>query len=365
MAKQKDKSEAPASSAGPSGPSGSSGSAAGNLDGDAGSVRSRRQPGRRDLGEKVQRALDLHFSDMALHIRESKNINNDTLREKIAADMGNKSLTGKAGRLGASYWRSLREHFCAGESIEDMEVKDKKMAVSSGCSEGLAAAMRTNPGTRTHEPLAMWLQTTPTLNQREVVGLMKALAKRENFSNNAADLLVIDLMKCITRLDKRGDFSAEILVFKSICDRAVANTYSKLKQAGVSLQTFLSSHAGLLDILIPETDLKPILNCKGNWTSVAAQVARTVTSGSTGKVLFSHACTLIDCQGFQLSIEQVIHKYIESDKSMDQYDAACKQLTRDAAIITATKVLAQRRLINIIFLNTAMAITAQDAGAEW
>eukprot|EP00974_Lingulodinium_polyedra_P018894 1828588-Lingulodinium_polyedra.AAC.1 len=117
----------------------------------------------------------------------------------------------------------------------------------------------------------MWLQTTSTLGQREVAGLMKAIAKREMFSTDSVDLLAIDLMKCITRLDKRAAFQPEVTVFKPILDRAVASTFSKLKKAGVRLQTFLAPHAQLLDVLIPDTDLQPILQCKGNWTVVAAQ----------------------------------------------------------------------------------------------
>ena len=68
--------------------------------------------------------------------------------------------------------------YSAGSSndINYLTVKDANQKVRDSLVEALNVAVRTNPATRSIEPLCSLLQHTDALNQKELIGLFKAVS---------------------------------------------------------------------------------------------------------------------------------------------------------------------------------------------
>ena len=75
-------------------------------------TRSRSWQDRRDLDAKVDRAMEMHFSFLPVHIREHKRINEKRLRDQIYEDMV--EIEGAPKRLSVVYWQELAEKWSTG-----------------------------------------------------------------------------------------------------------------------------------------------------------------------------------------------------------------------------------------------------------
>jgi hypothetical protein len=64
----------------------------------------RRQLGRRDSDEAVERSIQRHFSGFSLIDLETQKVKGQTLRERIRSD---RAKLERGGRLGSTYWRDL------------------------------------------------------------------------------------------------------------------------------------------------------------------------------------------------------------------------------------------------------------------
>jgi hypothetical protein len=95
------------------------------LDLAAGTVRKRRQLGRRDSDEAVERSIERHFAGFSQIDLETQRLNGLTLRERVRAD---RSKLPPKGRLGSTYWRDLVQEWSslnAGIGGLRPEVKDR------------------------------------------------------------------------------------------------------------------------------------------------------------------------------------------------------------------------------------------------
>jgi hypothetical protein len=93
------------------------------LDLDGGGVGTRRrQLGRRDSDETVERSITKHFSGFSQIDLETQKVNNQTLRERIRED---RQKLERSGRLGSTYWRDLVQEWSGISSIGSLRPTTK------------------------------------------------------------------------------------------------------------------------------------------------------------------------------------------------------------------------------------------------
>lgn len=94
------------------------------LDLAGGAGKRRRQLGRRDSDEAVERSIQKHFSGFSQIDLETQKVKGETLRERIRSD---RQKLEKGSRLGSTYWRDLVQEWSginAGIGSLHPEVKD-------------------------------------------------------------------------------------------------------------------------------------------------------------------------------------------------------------------------------------------------
>ena len=138
-------------------------------------------------------------------------------------------------RLGASYWRNLVQLYSAGvEGVQTLKAEDPSQAVQDALIQGLEAACRPNPATRTMEPLVAFLQHTQPLNQKELIGLFKALDAGSSMGKANSDLVMVEVIKYLVRAKQVETFHKEISAMKASFDEALTRHSSSSAPAHAS-----------------------------------------------------------------------------------------------------------------------------------
>ena len=111
---------------------------------------------RRDLDQKVQRAIELHFSHFPRFLVENKIVAGSSLRDRIQNDMD--EIEGTTNRLGSRYWDNLRAEYGASlDPCANLFIKDTTEKLSDTLVSALKHFTSTNPAVRTADPMCSFL----------------------------------------------------------------------------------------------------------------------------------------------------------------------------------------------------------------
>jgi len=111
---------------------------------------------RRDLDQKVQRAIELHFAHFPRFLVENKIVKGKSLRDRILADM--EDIEGTSSRLGTRYWVNLRSEYGASlDPCANLVVQNTDEKVSDTLINAIKHFTSVNPAARTAEPLCSFL----------------------------------------------------------------------------------------------------------------------------------------------------------------------------------------------------------------
>ena len=222
----------------------------------------RRQLGRRSSEEQVERSIQEHFGHLPKIATECKHVDGMTLRQRVRQDL-HAAEDQKEGRLGATYWRGLVQLYGSGVGINSMQIKDVSQPVGEALEQAPGAAINANPAARSIEPLTGFLQHCETLNQKEFVGLCKAVSANKHMGKDNNDALLLEIMKYVVRLKQQETVAEEIQPMVPICYAALSRQYTRLKKAGVKVPTWLETHQDLAAMLMDSSDLMSVISANG------------------------------------------------------------------------------------------------------
>ena len=182
----------------------------------------RRQNGRRCEDEQLERSIQQHFAHLPVITVETTRVDGLLVRDRIAKDKEQMKGQGGNSRLGAAYWRKLVQLYPAGvEGVQTIKIKNLSLPVQDALVHGLGAACKTNPATRAMEPLIVFLQHTQPLNEKELVGMSKALDSCKSMGKANSDLVMVEVMKCLVRAKQTELFADQIDTMKASFDDAL------------------------------------------------------------------------------------------------------------------------------------------------
>jgi hypothetical protein len=132
---------------------------------------------RRDLDQKVQRSIELHFSHFPRFLVENKVVGGKSLRDRILADM--EGIEGTTARLGTRYWANLRAEYGASlDPCANLIVKNIDEKVSDTLISALTHFTSVNPAARTAEPLCSFLSQQACHAEPETLTKIRGLDAR-------------------------------------------------------------------------------------------------------------------------------------------------------------------------------------------
>ena len=157
----------------------------------------RRQLGRRNSEQQVDRIMNTKFSSLELVHRETHTVNGELLRDRLLRDKRNMD---PAARFGACYYRDLLMEWQAGSagwSVVKPSVAGE--SISDSLIHALELCSHANPNRRSSEPLEAFLRNTGPLNETELIGTVKAVCANSDLGAIKKDSVVIEVMQYLVR----------------------------------------------------------------------------------------------------------------------------------------------------------------------
>jgi hypothetical protein len=79
-------------------------------------------------------------------------------------------------------------------------------SISDALVQALEIAQKANPAQRTNEPINAWLMNTPSINETELIGCIKAIIANRHAGTEQRDSTILEFMRMMLRLDAHTSF---------------------------------------------------------------------------------------------------------------------------------------------------------------
>jgi hypothetical protein len=360
------KKAASASEAQPAKPAGKAGGRTTLQQDEAAASSTRRAPAlkrRRSQDDKVERAINLHFGHLPKVVREEKRVEGQTLREKVSADMAEADLVG--GRLGTRYWQELQQLYASSvDPTHVLQVSNRDEPISEALIAALEHFDATNPQERTSEPLLAWLQTSPKVNQREFIGLLKACSKDAVKGRTTSDNVLLSLLKFIGSSKLQDKFPEEVKAILPLVDPILVRHFLMLKRSGVQVSTYLQCHMDVVCLLLDRSDLEAVLANRDGWAAVEPQLCRLAQCTQLGRALFTSSLSALEATNFSRRVAAALTELELSitEATINKYRKQCMQA---AAEQKDNKQGKGNKMIKVQFCGHSLEVMATSPTHEW
>ena len=166
---------------------------------------------RRDTDEQVKEAATRHLGDADDIDLHHKKVDGVTLHDTMVEYKRLSKMTGsnKGGRFSAKYMASLREKFGVKSLLEELVVADASESTQKELVNALDFSTKKNLAQRTRQPLQTFFEHCVSLNQKEVIGIVRHMMSLRIGGNKKTRDLVLSCMKMVQRLVLAEKFKHE------------------------------------------------------------------------------------------------------------------------------------------------------------
>eukprot|EP00971_Amphidinium_carterae_P057504 1137080-Amphidinium_carterae.1 len=252
---------------------------------------SRRQLHRRSIDEQVDRAISYHFPEFTSTETDGRrNSDGKTLREVMTAER-EKQAKSKSFRFGQKFIAEQRRAFASELHISKiLQVKNQADRVSEELVNCIAMAGAKDKTKRKKTPLYAYLQTCPSITQKELVGLLRHCHETQYHLLSGRD----HLMKIAAELVEKeipAKFPDEIRVLAGHFDGMLAMHFAGAKKQRMLSEAWWDSF-GYLTVLLPEhTVFERLMTHVGECSKVADDIEHVTNHTKLGAKLFANTHT--------------------------------------------------------------------------
>ena len=253
-------------------------------------VPARRRVQRRDSEEAADRAIQEHYPTFTRMQTDVVRIDGLTLRERVVAQK--RLCKAQHSRLGSTFWTELRSKYSVedeGADVAALKVEDKTQEVSAELLSALRTAQTPNSTTRSRGPLVAWMASTTGINQKEMVGLVRFIQPIRPSVSASSLQVVIEFMRCITRLKLEKQFEREINHNVDTMDEALVSALAMMRRGRVPLDVFWRSYGSIAGLVLPSARVDTLMAAKGEWCTISRDLSLVVRSSRVGENMFGWA----------------------------------------------------------------------------
>lgn len=159
--------------------------------------------------------------------------------------------------LGALYYRGLRELYaCASTPGMQLQVVDSKELVDPQLFAALTAL---RAGNSQKAPLRAWMSTASSVNQRELVGLLRQLLNLKPSSSQKQQDICVDAFRFMARAGAFEKHANEMKVCTPWLEATLGALLASTKRAGMAPSTFWKLNRDMVEKLLPAAAVDKIL----------------------------------------------------------------------------------------------------------
>ena len=343
--------------------------AAGNASSSKGDVErpaqgpKRRQLGRRDSSEKVERQLRTHFAGMSRMEMSNKLVDGKNVRQRVAADREEHKSSGKH-RMGATYWRDLASRYGVGADFSSLELKDDKSVSRKSLIDCLQLAVSPNCAARDGDAFAAYLANVNDLSAKELLGVAKTLSASQGIGRRASDKLWSDLGNYLVKTGFQHTTAEFRSMFRKVIDQVMERTYLHLRKNHVRLQTFMTTYDGMLRWIFEPKDYDVVSSCGERWTTCIPQLQRLAKHSDLGETMYSFVYELLNAEALSQCLEARLKEFQFEMVTEQTFAELQAGLMEDVNAFRESKALFSRRLVVMDFLGAKITIQVMSPTSE-
>ena len=181
---------------------------------------------RRTTDDIVQKSIADNCKDFDQISIDGVKVDGLTLRDRLKRD---KHLQKKDNNLktGALYYRELRYMYAgAAHPSNQLVARGPKEVVSTRLHKALVACKQANSNKLL---LSEWLQTEPTCNQKELVGILKIAASLKPTVSLQQQQLLIETMRFLKRTGMTETFKEDVDLMQDIWGSGLSAAWAALE----------------------------------------------------------------------------------------------------------------------------------------
>ena len=183
-----------------------------------------------------------------------------------------------------------------------------------------------------------------SVNQRELVGILKAVSAQTVVGKKSCDKVAVALAKFISRSGLAQEFVEETKAVKPIFDPIMVRHWTDLKKSGVTITTYMDCNKDLMSMLLNEADYEAVRQCGGDYISVKGHLGRLIQSSAYGKALFGFTEAAIEAQDFSSKVDKALEELRPCLASSDKVDEFRRNMEEEAAAYAAMKLPMTRNI---------------------
>ena len=177
-----------------------------------------------------------------------------------------------------------------------------------------------------------------SVNQRELIGILKAVSAQAVVGKKSCDKVAVALAKFLSRAGLAAKFSDEVQAAKPLFDPIMVRHWSDLKRSGVGLTTYMDCNKDLLDTLFCETDIQAFRLCAGDYISIKGNLGRLIQSSAYGKALFGFSEAAIEAQDFSTKVDSALEELRPEIRSTAKIDEFRNKMEEESAAYAAMRL---------------------------
>ena len=268
----------------------------------------RRQLQRRDTDEQVSRLLTEHFSSFSVGETDHTYVAGKNLRQTLTQYKHDKKLT--QGRLSASLKKRLRSEFGQGSGCLSEVKVQKELPVRDTLQQALLIARTTNPGERNCGQLLLVLSEQTRLNQREFVGLCRAVVEM-SATIPVQRKFTVAFARTIAQMQYRNDVPEVIDKLGPHLDQVYCQTYCVCKKERASDEFFIEMLGEGLELHPIGSSIKKFVHAGAQKKIYKHEIALAVTKSFLAKTMFGASVAGMSTETFSEEVDTAVDEFFK------------------------------------------------------
>ena len=267
--------------------------------GDGSSKKGAKRPlKQRDTDAAVDRIIKTNFSGWSSSATDVVQKDGKNLRDTLAEERRRCAADG--GRVSSKFIADQKTRFRSEESDDVMKVPDDCPPCRPELLVATAKAISTNPYARNKGPMLALLQTDMRLNDREAIGLIRAVSGLSPHTSQESRSFIMAVLSFFYRTEQAAQYKPQLLTQRSLWDAALLATLAFHRKHGLGARSFVDMYGGLFDVLSPALpgDALAIVRARGDHKAVRVEVLRAHSSSALGESLFADAKAEVAVEDF-------------------------------------------------------------------
>ena len=265
----------------------------------------RRKLCKRDSEAAVQRITQTHFSQWPSTATDVKTARGLTLRETLLQERRAKAPLG--GRVSTPLIDQCKTEFAPDDDLFST-MRPPEEEVRDELFEAVLAATSLNPLLKGRGPLMAFLRALPDVNEAELVGIIKSVAKVNPSTSDEARVHFQEVLNFLCSKGYAVTHGKYVGACTAKWDETLCAMWAHHDRQKLGRTSFLQSsvHCFIVFGTQVAADMQELMEKDGQWALLEQELTRTLAATSIGLQLYEVPLSMMRCDKWTDGVRQLL-----------------------------------------------------------